>query len=38
MPVSAPEQVRNVVAVTVPSVRSVDLSKTWINAFVDEAE
>jgi hypothetical protein len=38
MAVDAPEQVHDVVAVTLPTVRTVDLSKTWTNAFVDEAE
>ena len=36
MPVNAPEQVRDVLAATLPTVHNVDVSKTWTDEFVDE--
>jgi sulfonate transport system substrate-binding protein len=38
MPVNAPEQVRDVLAVTLPNMRDVDLSQTWTNEFVEETK
>ena len=38
MPANAPEQVRDVLAVTLPKLRDVDISQTWTNEFVEEAK
>jgi NitT/TauT family transport system substrate-binding protein len=38
MPPNGPENVRKILAVSIPKVRDVDLSKTWTNDFVDEVQ
>jgi len=38
MPAKAPEQVRDLLAVTLPKVGDVDLSQTWTNEFVEETK
>ena len=38
MPPDGPEDVRKVLAVSVPKVRDVDLSRTWTNQFIEEAK
>ena len=38
MPDNAPKQVRDVLAVTLPAVRDVDISQTWTDEFVEESK
>jgi NitT/TauT family transport system substrate-binding protein len=38
MPPKGPENVRDVVAVSLPKVRDVDLSTTWTNEFVEDSK